>query len=89
IQNTEYISYCIREWVKDFLEQGTLPKHQQRKHAKRKLLLDNKDLKLAACTWLHSILSKDFSSLVLKKELETNIFPKLLRVLITILETTT
>ncbi|CAG8797522.1 14509_t:CDS:2, partial [Gigaspora margarita] len=74
IQNTEYMSRCIREWVKDFLEQGTLPSHQQEKHAKRVLLLNNKDLKLAAYTWLCSILPKDHFLLVLKKELETNIF---------------
>ncbi|CAG8753191.1 4912_t:CDS:10 [Cetraspora pellucida] len=78
IQNTEYMSRCIRGWVKDFLEQGTLPSHQQGKHAKRESLLDDEDLKLVACTWLHSIPPKDHSPLSLKKELETNIFPKLL-----------
>ncbi|CAG8653091.1 5212_t:CDS:2 [Dentiscutata erythropus] len=50
------------------------------KHAKRESLLDDEDLKLAACTWLRSILPKDHSSLALKKELETNIFSKLLGV---------
>ncbi|CAG8798414.1 31655_t:CDS:2 [Gigaspora margarita] len=75
--------------AKDFLEQGTLPSHQQGKHAKRALLLDDEDIKLAARIWLHSISPKDHSPLALKKELETNIFPKLLGVLITILEKTT
>ncbi|KAF0556083.1 hypothetical protein F8M41_016288 [Gigaspora margarita] len=89
IRNTEYMSRCIRGWSKDFLEQGTLPRHQQRKHAKRELLLDDEDLKLAACTWLHSIPPKDRSPLALKKELETNIFPKLLGVPIIISESTT
>ncbi|CAG8818080.1 4969_t:CDS:1, partial [Gigaspora rosea] len=88
IRNTEYMSRCIREWAKDFLEQGTLPSHQQGKHAKRASLLDDEDLKLAACTWLHSISPKDHSPLALKKELETNIFSKLLGVPITILEKT-
>ncbi|RIB29335.1 hypothetical protein C2G38_1924544, partial [Gigaspora rosea] len=75
----------IREWSKDFLEQGTLPRHQQGKHAKRESLLDDEDLKLAPCTWLRSISPKD----PLKKELETNIFPKLLGVPIIISESTT
>ncbi|CAG8616986.1 16706_t:CDS:2, partial [Cetraspora pellucida] len=79
IRNTEYMSRCIRGWAKDFLEQGTLPSHQQGKHAKRESLLDDEDLKLAAYR----------SPLSLKKELETNIFPKLLGVPITISETTT
>ncbi|CAG8775391.1 3229_t:CDS:1, partial [Gigaspora rosea] len=56
IQN---MSRCIREWSKDFLEQGTLPRHQQGKHAKRESLLDDEDLKLAPCTWLRSISPKD------------------------------
>ncbi|CAG8844902.1 45311_t:CDS:2, partial [Gigaspora margarita] len=89
IRNIEYMSHCIREWSKDFLEQGTLPRHQQEKHAKRKLLLDDKDLKLAACIWLCSIPPKDCFPLALKKELETNIFPKLLEVPIIISESTT
>ncbi|CAG8484505.1 30080_t:CDS:2 [Gigaspora margarita] len=78
IRNTEYMSHYIKGWLKNFLEQGTLPRHQQRKHAKRELLLDDEDLKLVACTWLHSILTKDHFPLALKKELETNIFSKLL-----------
>ncbi|CAG8804948.1 25474_t:CDS:2, partial [Gigaspora margarita] len=80
ICNTEYMSHCIRGWLKDFLEHGTLPRHQQGKHTKRESLLDDEDLKLAACTWLRSIPPKDRSPLALKKELETNIFPKLLGV---------
>ncbi|CAG8778416.1 3058_t:CDS:10 [Gigaspora margarita] len=87
IRNTEYMSCCIRGWAKDFLEQGTLPSHQQGKHAKRASLLDDEDLKLAACTWLRSIPPKDRSPLALKKELETNIFPKSLGVSITISDT--
>ncbi|CAG8838208.1 26808_t:CDS:2, partial [Gigaspora margarita] len=59
IQNTEYMSHCIRGWAKDFLEQGTLPSHQQGKHAKRASLLDDEDIKLAAYIWLRSILPKD------------------------------
>ncbi|CAG8772487.1 22302_t:CDS:1, partial [Gigaspora rosea] len=89
IRNTEYMSCCIRGWAKDFLEQGTLSSHQQGKCAKRASLLDNENLKLAACTWLHSISPKDRSSLALKKEFETNIFPKSLGVPITISEKTT
>ncbi|CAG8474592.1 12344_t:CDS:2, partial [Gigaspora rosea] len=87
--HTEYMSRCIRGWVKDFLEQGILPSHQQGKHAKRALLLDDEDIKLAARTWLHSISPKDRSPLKLKKKLKTNIFSKLLGVPITILEKTT
>ncbi|CAG8743407.1 7060_t:CDS:2, partial [Gigaspora rosea] len=68
-----------REWVKDFFEQESLPGYQQRKYAKRASLLDDKNLKLAACTWLCSILLKDHFPLALKKELETNIFSKSLR----------
>ncbi|CAG8775334.1 10350_t:CDS:2, partial [Gigaspora rosea] len=89
IRNTEYMSRCIRGWAKNFLEQGILPSHQQEKHAKRASLLDDEDIKLAARTWLHSILPKDRSPLVLKKELETNIFSKLLGVPITISEKNT
>ncbi|CAG8828644.1 13194_t:CDS:2 [Gigaspora margarita] len=89
IRNMKYMSRCIRGWVKDFLEQSTLPSHQQEKHAKRTSLLDNENLKLAAHIWLCFISPKDRSPLVLKKELETNIFPKLLGVPITILEKTT
>ncbi|CAG8844302.1 39365_t:CDS:2, partial [Gigaspora margarita] len=74
------MSRCIRGWAKDFLEQGTLPSHQQGKHAKRVSLLDDENLKLAACTWLRSIPPKDRSPLALKKELETNIFSKSLGV---------
>ncbi|CAG8806893.1 3549_t:CDS:2, partial [Gigaspora margarita] len=48
------------------------------KHVKRESLLDDEDLKLAACIWLRSIPPKDRSFLALKKELETNIFSKLL-----------
>ncbi|CAG8742330.1 11245_t:CDS:2, partial [Gigaspora rosea] len=81
IRNTEYVSCCIRGWAKNFLEQG--------KYAKRASLLDDEDIKLAARTWLRSILPKDRSPLALKKELETNIFPKLLGVPITISEKTT
>ncbi|CAG8459328.1 19435_t:CDS:2, partial [Racocetra persica] len=66
--------------AKDFLKQSILPKHQQEKHAKRESLLDDEDLKLVTCTWLRFILPKDHSPLALKKELETNIFPKLLGV---------
>ncbi|CAG8779070.1 43412_t:CDS:2 [Gigaspora margarita] len=89
IRNTEYMSRCIRGWSKDFLEQGILPRYQQEKHVKRESLLNDKDLKLAACIWLHSIPPKDCSPLALKKELETNIFPKLLGVPIIISESTT
>ncbi|CAG8811501.1 154_t:CDS:2, partial [Cetraspora pellucida] len=84
----EHMSHCIRGWAKDFLEQSTLPSHQQEKYTKRTSLLDDEDLKLVACTWLRSIPPKDRSPLVLKKELETNIFLKLLGVPITISEKT-
>ncbi|CAG8850526.1 35972_t:CDS:2, partial [Gigaspora margarita] len=66
--------------AKAFLDQGSLPSHRQRKHAKRESLLDDEDLKLVACTWLHSTLPKDQFPLALKKELESSIFSKLLGV---------
>ncbi|CAG8556908.1 3826_t:CDS:2, partial [Gigaspora rosea] len=55
---------------------------------KRALLLDDKNLKLAACTWLRSISLKDHFPLALKKELDVNIFSKSLGVPITISENT-
>ncbi|KAF0332926.1 hypothetical protein F8M41_018379 [Gigaspora margarita] len=76
--------YEVQRWSKVFLEQGILSRHQQEKHTKRKLLFDDEDLKLVACIWLYSVLPKDCFLLALKKELKTNIFSKLLGVLIII-----
>ncbi|CAG8844547.1 5713_t:CDS:1, partial [Gigaspora margarita] len=46
-------------WAKAFFDQGSLPSHCQGKYTKRESLLDDEDLKLVACTWLHSTLPKD------------------------------
>ncbi|CAG8834953.1 3324_t:CDS:2 [Gigaspora margarita] len=85
----DYISRCVRRWAKDFLVQGSLSSHQQGKHSKRLSLLSDKDISLAARTWLRSVSPKDRSPLSLKKELEATIFPKLLGVPVTISEMTT
>ncbi|CAG8624062.1 18131_t:CDS:2 [Gigaspora rosea] len=88
IRNTQHMACCLRRWTKDYLIQGSLPSQQQVKHAKRISLLDDEDIKLAACRWLRSILPKDCSPLALKNELEKTIFPKLLGVPITISDQT-
>ncbi|CAG8607093.1 19520_t:CDS:2 [Gigaspora margarita] len=49
IWNTKHMACCLKKWTKDYLIQGFLPSQQQEKHAKRILLLDNEDIKLAAC----------------------------------------
>ncbi|CAG8768127.1 17998_t:CDS:1, partial [Gigaspora rosea] len=54
-----YMARCLRGWAKAFFDQRFLSSQHQRKHTKRKLLLDDKDFKLTACTWLRSTLPKD------------------------------
>ncbi|CAG8828879.1 13529_t:CDS:2, partial [Racocetra persica] len=48
IWSTEYMSRCFRGWAKDYLVQDFLSSYQQGKYAKRILLLDDEDIKLAA-----------------------------------------
>lgn len=73
-----YRARAIRTWAKEYLEHGSLQKHQQGKHAKRSSILTDNDVKERAVEWFRaqSPSKRTIESLI--KYIKDEIFPEVL-----------
>lgn len=80
LPSTYYRPYAIRFWAKEFIQHGTIPIHQQGKHAKRVSFLDHEDIQLAARNWFITTKPEKRSIQELATRINTIIIPQALGV---------